>query len=119
MRPDTYIELIKSVTQDLFVLDVATPCFERQDVTFTPGLYKIFQEILVNPANNNWRNPDMDRLKVTVDAKTNTISVLDNGIPVVMHKEHDCYIPTLIFGHLLTGYNFDDTKKKTTDGRNG
>ena len=36
-----------------------------------------------------------------------------------MHKEHKCYVPTLIFGHLLTGSNFDDDEKKTTGGRNG
>jgi len=28
-------------------------------------------------------------------------------------------VPTLIFGHLLTGSNFDDDEKKTTGGRNG
>ena len=36
-----------------------------------------------------------------------------------MHKEHNVYVPTLIFGHLLTGSNFDDDEKKTTGGRNG
>jgi len=36
-----------------------------------------------------------------------------------MHKEHNIYIPELIFGHLLTGSNFDDDEKKTTGGRNG
>lgn len=34
------------------------------------------------------------------------------GIPVEMHKEHDMYVPTLIFGHLLTSSNFDDEQKK-------
>ena len=88
---------------------------------FTLGLYKIFEEILINAVNNKQRTTDMDRLEVTVDADTNTISVLNNGkgIPVVRHKEHDCYVPTLIFGHLLTGSNFDDAEKKTTGGRNG
>ena len=35
------------------------------------------------------------------------------------HKEHNCYVPELIFAHLLTGSNFDDNEKKTTGGRNG
>lgn len=63
----------------------------------------------------------MDKLDITVDAEANMISVTNNGkgIPVVMHKEHNCYVPTLIFGHLLTGSNFDDDEKKTTGGRNG
>lgn len=29
------------------------------------------------------------------------------------------YIPTMIFGHLLTSSNYDDAEKKTTGGRNG
>jgi DNA topoisomerase-2 len=63
----------------------------------------------------------MNKMDITVDAATNTISVTNNGagIPVVMHQEHKVYVPTLIFGHLLTGSNFDDGEKKTTGGRNG
>ncbi|CAH0519772.1 unnamed protein product [Peronospora belbahrii] len=34
--------------------------------------------------------------------------------------KHQVYVPELIFGHLLTGSDFDDNKKKeTTGGRNG
>ena len=105
----------------MFVLNSDTQRIESRDVTFTPGFYKIFDEIIVNASDNKQREPDMDRMEVTVDAETNTISVLNNGkgIPVVMHKEHNCYVPTLIFGQLLTGSNFDDNEKKTTGGRNG
>lgn len=38
---------------------------------------------------------------------------------MVIHREHDMYVPELIFGHLLTSSNYDDTKKKVTGGRNG
>lgn len=63
----------------------------------------------------------MDKLDVTIDEENNKISVKNNGkgIPVQLHKEHNCYVPTLIFGHLLTGSNFDDNEEKTTGGRNG
>ena len=63
----------------------------------------------------------MDKLEVDIDAASNTISVKNNGdgIPIEMHKEQKCYVPTLIFGHLLTGSNFDDNEEKTTGGRNG
>lgn len=36
-----------------------------------------------------------------------------------MHKEEKVYVPELIFGHLLTSSNYDDTIKKVTGGRNG
>jgi DNA topoisomerase-2 len=58
----------------------------------------------------------MSELSIEVKPEENYVSVKNNGkgIPVVMHKEHNCYVPTLIFGHLLTGSNFDDDEKKTT-----
>jgi DNA topoisomerase II len=36
------------------------------------------------------------------------------GIPVVEHKTEKMYVPTLIFGHLLTSSNYDDSEKKVT-----
>ena len=121
LRPDTYIGSTEQINQPMYILNSETKRIESRDVTFTPGFYKIFDEIIVNAADNKQRDPNMDRMEVVVDADTNTISVLNNGkgIPVVMHKEHNCYVPTLIFGHLLTGSNFDDDEKKTTGGRNG
>merc|ERR550519_3038948 len=41
------------------------------------------------------------------------------GIPVQMHKDENMYVPTMIFGHLLTSSNYDDEEKKVTGGRNG
>jgi DNA topoisomerase-2 len=63
----------------------------------------------------------MTQIKVTIDQDANRISVWNNGkgVPVVIHKEHNCYVPELIFGHLLTSSNYDDKEKKVTGGRNG
>jgi DNA topoisomerase II len=41
------------------------------------------------------------------------------GIPVQIHRTENMYVPTLLFGHLMTGSNFDDTKKRITGGRHG
>ena len=38
-----------------------------RDISFTPGLYKIFDEILVNAADNKVRDPSMNMLKVDID----------------------------------------------------
>jgi hypothetical protein len=99
LRPDTYIGLTKLVTQSMLVYNSLTRRILQRKIAYTPGLYKIFDEIVVNASDNKQRNPDMDRLKVNMDASSNTISVLNNGrgIPIVMHGEHDCYVPTLIF----------------------
>ena len=63
----------------------------------------------------------MNKLDITIDPDENLIRVWNNGkgIPVVIHKEHNVYVPELIFGNLLTGSNFDDNQEKTTGGRNG
>nr|NVI79288.1 topoisomerase 2 [Cucujiformia] len=75
----------------------------------------------VNAADNKQRDPKMDCIKVDINPTTNTISVYNNGqgIPVVMHKEEKIFVPTMIFGHLLTSSNYDDAEEKVTGGRNG
>ena len=90
-------------------------------ITFVPGLYKIFDEILVNAADNKSRDASMSALDVTIDAGAGLLSVRNNGkgIPVALHKTHGVYVPELIFGHLLTSSNYDDAEKKVTGGRNG
>ncbi|KAG5180151.1 topoisomerase [Tribonema minus] len=105
----------------MWVFDADTSRIVRRSVSYVPGLYKIFDEIIVNAADNKQRDPTMTMLKVTVDKAAGSISVWNNGrgIPIARHAEHGCYIPELIFGHLLTGSNFNDQEKKTTGGRNG
>jgi DNA topoisomerase-2 len=95
---------VERLTQPMYVLNNDNRIIERE-ITFTPGLFKIFDEIVVNAADNKQRDPNMDKIDVVVDPESNSVSVKNNGkgIPIVMHKEHNVYVPTLIFGHLLTG----------------
>lgn len=39
----------------------------QREISFVPGLYKIFDEILVNAADNKQRDPKMNVLKVNID----------------------------------------------------
>uniref|UniRef100_H3G7M6 DNA topoisomerase 2 n=1 Tax=Phytophthora ramorum TaxID=164328 RepID=H3G7M6_PHYRM len=121
LRPDTYVGSIEHVEQNMWVFDEEKKRMEMKKINYVPGLYKIFDEIIVNACDNKQRDKSMNTLKVTIDVEENEISVWNNGkgIPIVLHKEHKVYVPELIFGHLLTGSNFDDKKKKTTGGRNG
>ncbi|XP_072312165.1 DNA topoisomerase 2-alpha [Eucyclogobius newberryi] len=120
LRPDSYIGSVEPVTQHMWVYDEDVGLNSR-DVTFVPGLYKIYDEILVNAADNKQRDPTMTCIKVNIDVENNTISVWNNGkgIPVVEHKVEKVYVPALIFGQLLTSSNYDDEQKKVTGGRNG
>ncbi|KAK9154871.1 hypothetical protein Sjap_002351 [Stephania japonica] len=119
LRPDTYIGSIEKHTQTLWVFEGDE--MVNRSVSYVPGLYKIFDEILVNAADNKQRDPSMDALKVVIDVDHNCISVYNNGdgVPVDIHQEEGVYVPEMIFGHLLTSSNYDDDVKKTTGGRNG
>ncbi|KAL0587421.1 hypothetical protein ABG067_003040 [Albugo candida] len=121
LRPDTYVGSIDPVTQNMWIYDEESSKMQYKKITYVPGLYKIFDEIIVNACDNKQRDPSMNTVRVTIDPVVGEVSVWNNGkgIPVVQHKEHHVYVPELIFGHLLTGSNFDDKKKKTTGGRNG
>ncbi len=126
LRPDTYIGSSERVTQDMWVYDGKSEDTNmhqivKRTVSVVPGLYKIFDEIIVNASDNKQRDSCMTELKVHLDEAEGFITVWNNGrgIPIVIHKVHGVYVPELIFGHLLTGSNFDDKEKKTTGGRNG
>jgi DNA topoisomerase-2 len=105
----------------MWVFDSNTEMMAWKTITMVPGLYKIFDEILVNAADNKIRDPKMDTLKITFDRAKNEVSVHNNGrgIPIELHEKEKIYIPELIFGHLLTSSNYDDDEKKVTGGRNG
>ncbi|KAJ7157816.1 DNA topoisomerase [Mycena filopes] len=125
IRPDSYIGSVEMLTQTMWTHDKETNKMVHRDVTFVPGFFKIVDKILVNAAdhkiNDPNMDPNMDQLKIEVDVEAGTISVYNNGhtIPIEMHATENCYIPELIFGHLLAGSNFDDDEKKLTGGRNG
>ncbi|KAF4126793.1 DNA topoisomerase II [Geosmithia morbida] len=120
-RPDTYIGSVERTEQQMWTFNKETQLMEYKNVAFVPGFYKIFDEILVNAADNKQRNASMTHMKVTIDKESGEISVENNGkgIPIVMHEKEKIYIPELIFGHLLAGSNFDDEEQKTVGGRNG
>ena len=84
-------------------------------------MYKIFDEVLVNAADNKQRDKKMDTIRIDIDKEKNEIKVYNNGkgIPIVQHKDEKMFVPTMIFGHLLTSSNFNDEEEKTTGGRNG
>jgi DNA topoisomerase-2 len=114
----------------------------KKEIEFVPGLYKIYDEIMVN-ANDNKNRIDnkiekkeegykkmskMSKLEVEIfrysDDKQEekwAISVLNDGdgIDVAQHPEEKCWIPEMIFGQLLTSGNYDKNEEKVTGGKNG
>jgi DNA topoisomerase-2 len=58
---------------------------------------------LVNAADNYQRDKTMSLIKVEINSEQNKISVWNNGkgIPVAIHKEHNMFVPEMIFGKHL------------------
>lgn len=125
LRPDTYIGEVVTYTEPMWLPveaeDGTVTSMRERDATYVPGLYKIFDEVLVNATDNKQRDPNMSMLKVDVDVEEAIITIYNNGmgIPVLMHPKEKCWVPELIFGHLLTSSNYNDSEKRTTGGRNG
>ena len=100
----------------------------RKECRLVPALGKVFDEILVNASDNRLRHPKTcTRIDVIIDPgdpdsdREPYIRVENDGkgIPVQIHRKENMYVPELLFGHLLTGSNFDDTQKRITGGRHG
>jgi len=121
LRPDTYVGSIEKQDDNLWVWNKDKEEMEYRSISYVPALYKIFDEILVNAADNLQRDKNMNCIKVDIDVKQKRIKVWNNGkgLPIQIHKEHKVYVPEMVFGHLLTSDNYDDTEKKVTGGRNG
>lgn len=120
-RPDSYIGSTKLTTEERFVFDNKTKKITKKIVEYNPGLIKIFDEILVNAIDHTVREKNAKTIKVDIDEKSGEISVFNDGpgVPVVLHKEYNVYIPELIFGNLLTSSNYDDTQQRIVGGVNG
>jgi len=122
LRPDTYVGSVEKQEDTVWVWNGEIGKMEQQDISYVPALYKIFDEILVNAADNLQRpNSGTTEIRVEIDPKHKRIKVWNNGkgIPIQIHKKHKVFVPELVFGHLLTSDNYDDSEKKVTGGRNG
>jgi DNA topoisomerase-2 len=119
-RSGMYIGNIKKQLEEMWVVNTNN-VIERKMINYSPGFLKIFDEILTNAQDANTRDPTVNTIKVDFNEETGEISVFNNGkgIPVVMHKENKVYVPELIFGHLLSGSNFNDLDTRTGSGTNG
>jgi DNA topoisomerase-2 len=116
-RPDTYIGSCTHREDELWVW--GGTALQKKHITYVPGLLKIFDEILVNAADNKQRDSTMKYIKVTVERDRVVIENDGAGVPIEIHSEHDVYIPQMVFGELLTGDNYDDEEDRVVGGKNG
>lgn len=100
----------------------------REGLEYCPGLLKVVDEILVNAVDHSVRTrrtegmAPVKRIDVTISPDRTWIEVANDGdsVPVERHAEHDdIWVPELIFGHMLTSANYDQTVDRVVGGQNG
>ncbi len=130
--PDTYIGSTDVTQENRWVFNSEVGHMEYRSIAINPGLYKTFDEIIVNARDAYVRSLEEGRtpvknISVTVDRKSPDDVALrvtndGDGIIVQIHPEEKVYIPEMIFGHLLTSTNYKedgDMKEMITGGKNG
>ena len=130
-NPDTYIGSVENIDSDEFIYDSTDDRIRRRNIDYNPGLYKLFDEGIVNCRDHVIRmdqaidNGEKNCYAVThIDIGISDDGIFTmindgNGIDIAEHPEYKIWIPELIFGHLRTSTNYDKTEKKIVGGKNG
>jgi len=132
-NPDTYIGSVEHVDASMYVFDEAAGHIMLRTIDYIPGLYKLFDEGVVNCRDHVIRmiqrsetSAGASNTKLVTHIEVNvtadgTIEMTNdgNGIDIAKHPEYDIWIPELIFGHLRTSTNYDKEEQKIVGGKNG
>ena len=127
-NPDTYIGSVENVDANMWVYDDAKDSIVCKSIEYIPGLYKLFDEGIVNCRDHVLRMIHSPLLQKQFVSYINTTVSEDglitlsndgNGIDIAKHPEYDLWIPEMIFGHLRTSTNYDKTEKRIVGGKNG
>ena len=129
-RPGMYIGSIDKDNVQVWLLNNTKGLMEKKEIVYIPGLFKIFDEILVNVLDHMVRLRQLDETsikkmkimkEVRVDITNDIITIMNDGegIDVCKHEIYNVYVPELVFGNLLTSTNYDDTEERVIGGQNG
>jgi DNA topoisomerase-2 len=121
-RPDSYVGPVDLGSEPYWILNGDK--FEKKNLKYSPALLKIFDEILVNAIDRNSMYPkNVTQISVAINKDVGSVTIENNGplggISVKMHEKEGLWNPELVFGHLLTSTNYDDSQKRIVGGRNG
>ena len=117
-RPGMYIGDVDKTTCERWVFEDNKMI--RKLITFNPGLYKIFDEIFTNAVDHSQRDITLKKIEVNITTE-GEITIFNDGdaIPIEIHKEHNRFVPEIIFGEFHTSSNYDDSEARTVGGLNG
>lgn len=130
-NPDTYIGSVENVDADMWIMNETSDKIIEKNITYIPGLFKLFDEGIVNCRDHvirmqtkieqNVENSlPVTYIDISIQEDGSIVMINDgNGIDVVQHPEYKTWVPELIFGHLRTSTNYNKDEKKIVGGKNG
>jgi DNA topoisomerase-2 len=128
-RPNMYVGETSALEEPRWVFDTDSNHMVWRSVSVNPGLYKIFDEVIVNARDALVRAKEEGKtpikhidVEVRVDSSgemTIRVSNDGDGIPVEEHPTEKVWVPELIFGHLRTSSNYKAGEERTWGGMNG
>jgi DNA topoisomerase-2 len=124
-NPDTYIGSIEKVDTIQNIFNENNNLIESKEILLIPGLYKLFDEGIVNCRDHYVRmkkeenENQVSYISVEINEDIITMTNDGNGIDIAEHPEYKIWIPELIFGHLRTSTNYKKDEKKIVGGKNG
>lgn len=127
--PDTYIGSVEQVDKQVYTIKDGCGISLVDTDKIVDGLYKIFDEALVNARDHATRmktlidqpnNHQVTYIDVALNDDGSICVVNDgNGIDIAKHPEHNLWIPEMIFAHLRTSTNYKKGEKRIVGGKNG
>ena len=128
-NPDTYIGSVETIDAHLWILDESSEKIVEKNICFVPGLFKLFDEAIVNGRDHVVRMA----AKVAANVENSLpvtyidVSILDDGTIVMINdgngidvaQKDGVWLPELVFGRLRTSTNYNKEEKKIVGGKNG
>ena len=120
-RPGMYCGNINEEVRSTYIYENGT--IVQKDIPQIPALLKLFDEICSNSLDEAIRTNFKYATKIKIDFEPNSgkVTVEDNGrgLPIELDTQFKKWTPELIFTHLKSGSNFDDTNNDMVVGQNG
>lgn len=128
-NPDTYIGSVEKIESDMWIISENDDKIIEKNITYIPGLFKLFDEGIVNCRDHvirmktrietNAENAlPVTHIDVTIDVD-GTITMTNDGNGIDVAQKDGIWIPELVFGHLRTSTNYNKDEKKIVGGKNG
>ncbi len=113
-RPGMYVgSVYNEIRKYLLYKPSENRIVEIEGVSYNAGLLKLFDEVFTNSIDERRRKTKLFHIdEITVHIKKDGTFIIkdDGGIPVVIHKELNVYLPKMIFGMLRTSSNYSSDR---------